>query len=144
MLKKLKKLAQNKIKAEYLTIQVRDIIKTTKWQKQNAWEGFRETFKPLILQFEKLKKEDKTESLFTQNQKLIQSQLAITEGLRANQKAITDSLENINETNERLADMGELPRFEAIDAPEPATQESTEKETPIAKFKAEDLGRNLN
>ena len=39
--------------------------------------------------------------------------------------------------------MGELPRFEAIDTPEPATQESTEKETPIAKFKAEDLVRNL-
>ena len=43
-----KKLARNKIEAEALTKQVRDIIKTTKWQKQDLKEGFKETFKPLI------------------------------------------------------------------------------------------------
>ena len=44
----IKKLARNKIEAEALTKQVRDIIKTTKWQKQDIREGFKETFKPLI------------------------------------------------------------------------------------------------
>ena len=43
-----KKLARNKIEADALTKQVRDVIKTTKWQKQDMREGFKETFKPLI------------------------------------------------------------------------------------------------
>ena len=43
-----KKLARNKIEANALTKQVRDIIKITKWQKEDAREGFKETFKPLI------------------------------------------------------------------------------------------------
>ena len=43
-----KKLARNKIEADALTRQVRDVIKITKWQKQNMREGFKETFKPLI------------------------------------------------------------------------------------------------
>ena len=43
-----KKLARNKIEAEDVTKQVRDIIKTTKWQKQDLKEGFKETFKPVI------------------------------------------------------------------------------------------------
>ena len=78
------------------------------------------------------------ENLSTQNQ------LAITDGLRANQKAITDGLEKINETNERLADMGEVAGFEAIDATEPVPKVTIEKESPnIAKFKAEDIDRNL-
>ena len=81
----------------------------------------------MISQFEKpedsdeksKKEEDKTENRFTQNAKLIKNKLAITEELKANQKSITDGLEKINETNERLADKGELPRFQASDAPEP-------------------------
>ena len=44
-----KKLARNKIEADALTQQVRDVIKITKWQKQNMREGFKETFKPLNL-----------------------------------------------------------------------------------------------
>ena len=48
MLKNTKKLAKNKIEAEALTKQVRDIIKITKWQKQDLKEGFKETFKTLI------------------------------------------------------------------------------------------------
>ena len=43
-----KKFARNKIEADALTQQVRDVIKITKWQKQDAREGFKETFKPLI------------------------------------------------------------------------------------------------
>ena len=43
-----KKLAINKIEADAFTKQVRDVIKITKWQKQDMREGFKETFKPLI------------------------------------------------------------------------------------------------
>ena len=62
----IKKLARNKIEADSLTKQVTDIIKITKWQNHNAREGFRESFPPLISQFEKPKEENKTENLFTQ------------------------------------------------------------------------------
>ena len=44
-----KKFARNKIEADALTQQVRDVIKITKWQKQDMREGFKETFKPLII-----------------------------------------------------------------------------------------------
>lgn len=103
-IEEIRKLAQNKIKAEALTKQVRDRIKTTIWEKQNLREGFRESFKPCIEQFEKpedyddklKKEEDKTKNLFTQNAELIKNQLALTAGLKENQKAITDGLEKIN------------------------------------------------
>ena len=36
-----KKLARNKLEADALTKQVRDVIKITKWQKQDAREGFK-------------------------------------------------------------------------------------------------------
>ena len=52
-----KQLVKNKIEADALTKQVRDAIKITKWQKQDLKEGFNETFKPLISQFEKPKEE---------------------------------------------------------------------------------------
>ena len=51
-----KKLARNKIEADALTKQVRDIIKITKWQKEDAREGFKETFKPLIKSQDTIKK----------------------------------------------------------------------------------------
>ena len=51
-----KKLARNKIEADALTQQVRDVIKITKWQKQDAREGFKETFKPLIKSQDSIKK----------------------------------------------------------------------------------------
>ena len=51
-----KKLARDKIEADALTKQVRDVIKITKWEKQDAWEGFKETFKPLIKSQDSIKK----------------------------------------------------------------------------------------
>ena len=51
-----KKLARNKIEADALTKQVRDIMKITKWQKQNMREGFKETFNPLIESQDSVKK----------------------------------------------------------------------------------------
>ena len=51
-----KKLSRNKIEADALTRQVRDVIKITKWQKQDTREGFKETFKPLIKSQDSIKK----------------------------------------------------------------------------------------
>ena len=106
----MKKYSQNKIEADNLIKQVRQKIKETTWEKQNLREGFTETFKPLISQFEK-PDDPKAQNIFTQNQKMLQNQLALTEGIRANQKAITDGFSQF----ERLADMQELPGITAIE-----------------------------
>ena len=58
-----KKFARNKIETDSLTQQVRDVIKITKWQKQDMREGFKETFKPLI------KSQDDLQKLFVILQK---------------------------------------------------------------------------
>ena len=102
-IEELKKFAKNKIEAEDLTKQVRQRIKETTWAKQNQREGFSESFKPLISQFEK-PEDPKQKNIFTQNQEMLRNQLALTEGLKANQKAITDEFSQF----ERLADMQEL------------------------------------
>ena len=43
-----KKFAKNKIEADALIQQVRDVIKITKWKKQDMREGFIDLFQPLI------------------------------------------------------------------------------------------------
>ena len=96
--------SKNKIEADDLTKQVRRQIKETAWEKQNQREGFSETFKPLISQFEK-PEDPKTKNFFTQNQEMLKNQLTLTEGLKANQKTITKGFKQF----ERLADMRELP-----------------------------------
>ena len=106
----MKKILEKKMEANNLVKQVRMRIKEYTWQKQDQREGFTETFKPLISQFEK-PEDPKTQNLFTQNQEMLRNQLALTEGLRANQKAITDGFSQF----ERLADMQELPGVEAIE-----------------------------
>ena len=103
-----KKLARNKIEADALTRQVRDVIKTTKWQKQDMREGFKETFKPLIKSQDSIKKS------------IDEQQNATIAQLQANQLALTSGLEKINETNLRLAEMRELPALEG-DYEEPTT-----------------------
>ena len=108
-IEEIKNYARNKIEAGELTKQVRRKIKENTWEKQNQREGFTETFKPLISQFEK-PEDPKTKNIFTQNQEMLRNQLALTEGLKANQKAITDGFSQF----ERLADMQELPGVEAI------------------------------
>ena len=55
-IEEVKNFARNKIEADALTKQVRDVIKITKWQKQDAREGFKETFKPLIKSQDSIKK----------------------------------------------------------------------------------------
>ena len=101
------KYSKSKIEADDLAKQVRRRIKETAWEKQNRREGFSETFKPLISQFEK-PEESKKKNIFTQNQEMLRNQLALTEGLRAIQKAITQGFKQF----ERLADMKELPQLE--------------------------------
>ena len=116
-------------------------IKETIWDKQNQREGFSETFKPLISQFEK-PEDPKTKNIFTQNQEMLRNQLALTEGLKANQQAITQGFSQF----ERLADMKELPGVEDIEDEEDKAQAPKEKEdkAPIAKFNVEDFNRYLN
>ena len=104
-IEEIKKIAKNKIEADDLTKQVRRQIKETTWDKQNKREGFSETFKALISQFKK-PEDPKTKNIFTQNQEMLRNQLALTEGLRDNQRAITQGFSQF----ERLADMRELPR----------------------------------
>ena len=101
---------KNKIEADDLAKQVRRRIKETAWEKQNQREGFSETFKPLISQFEK-PEDPQTKNIFTQNQEMLRNQLALTEGLKENQKAITQGFSQF----ERLADMKELPQIEDFD-----------------------------
>ena len=147
-IEELKKLAKNKIEAEDLTKQVRQRIKETTWAKQNMREGFSETFKPLISQFEK-PEDPKQKNIFTQNQEMLRNQLALTEGLKANQKAITDGFSQF----ERLADMKELPGVEDVEdeaqAPLPKEEKAQaplpkEKKAPIAKFNVGDFDQNVN
>ena len=88
-----KKLARNKIEADALTRQVRDVIKITKWQKQDVREGFKETFKPLIKSQDSIKKS------------IDEQQNATIAQLKKNQLALTQGFEQFN----RLADMRELP-----------------------------------
>ena len=148
-IEEIKKYAKNKIEADDLTKQVRRQIKETIWDKQNKREGFSETFKPLISQFEK-PEDPKTKNIFTQNQEMLRNQLALTEGLRDNQRAITQGFSRF----ERLADMRELPGVEAIEDEEDKAQAAIAKEvkdplvkevkTPVTKFDVEYFDRNLN
>ena len=133
-IEEMKKYSQNKIEADNLTEQVRQKIKETIWEKQNLREGFTETFKPLISQFEK-PDDPKAQNIFTQNQKMLQNQLALTEGIRANQKAITDGFNQF----ERLADMKELPQVENENEIDPDLNPVRQKE--ILKY---NLEKNLD
>ena len=129
-IEEVKKYSQNKIEADNLTKQVRQKIKETIWEKQNLREGFTETFKPLISQFEK-PEDPKAQNIFTQNQKMLQNQLALTEGLKENQKAITDGFSQF----ERLVDMQELPQVENKDEIDPDLNPVRQKE--ILKYNLE-------
>ena len=138
-----KKLARNKIEADALTKQVRDIIKITKWQKQNMREGFKETFNPLIESQDSVKKsiDKQQDSLIKQLQA---NQLALTQGRSQNRLAITEGFDKMDEV--KRWELSQLPGFEAIEESkeDDGVLPSTSDEGPkIAKFKAEDLDRYL-
>ena len=110
-----KKIIQNKIQADEAAREVRSQIKTYIHEKQNAREGFTETFKPLIETSEKVK-----ESIDTQQNKLIkqlqENQLALTQGFEGNRKAITSGFDKMDEV--KKWDIDQLPGYEAIEEPE--------------------------
>ena len=87
-----KKFARNKIEADDLLLQVRNVIKTTKWQKQDMREGFKETFKPLIKSQDSIKKSIDEQQNATIAQ-LQANQLALTQGLNQNRMAITEGFD---------------------------------------------------
>ena len=109
-----KKLAKNKIEADALTRQVRDVIKITKWQKQNMREGFKETFKPLIESQDSVKKsiDKQQDSLIKQLQA---NQLALTQGLNQNRLAITEGFDKMDGVKKWY--LAQLPGFEVIEEP---------------------------
>ena len=135
-----KKFAKNKIEAEALTQQVRDVIKTTKWQKQDMREGFKETFKPLIKSQDSIKKSIDEQQNATIAQ-LKANQLALTQGLNQNRLAITEGFDKLDEV--KKWDLAQLPGFEAIEEPKDEEVLPATSEGKIAKFTPEDLDRNL-
>ena len=131
-----KKIIQNKIQADEAAREVRSQIKTYIHEKQNAREGFTETFKPLIVTSEKVK-----ESIDTQQNKLIkqlqENQLALSQGLEGNKLAITSGFDKMDEV--KKWDLDQLPGYEAIEEPEKKDEDEDEDED--EKFKM--LNRDL-
>ena len=105
-----KRIIQDKIQADEAAREVRKHIKSYVHQKQDAREGFTETFKPLIETSEKVK-----ESVDTQQNKLIkqlqENQLALTAGFEGNRKAITSGFDKMDEI--KKWDLQQLPGYEA-------------------------------
>ena len=135
-----KKLARNKIEADTLTQQVRDVIKTTKWQKQDMREGFRETFKPLIKSQDSIKKSIDEQQNATIAQ-LQANQLALTQGLNQNRLAITEGFDKMDEV--KKWDLAQLPGFEESKEDDGVLPSTSDEGPKIAKFTPEDLDRYL-
>ena len=91
-----KKFARDKIEADDLLLQVKNVIKATKWQKQDMREGFKETFKPLIKSQDSIKKSIDEQQNATIAQ-LKANQLALTQGLNQNRMAITEAFDKLDE-----------------------------------------------
>ena len=156
-IEEIKKYTQNKIEADDLIKQVRQRIKETTWEKQNLREGFTETFRPLISQFEEPEyienpegaekpKIPKKKNIFTQNQEMLQNQLALTEGLKANQKAITDGLSKVNRLIEAKDKIDQLENFDnmqelPVNALDYDSQQVTPEENIIHQY---DIEQNFN
>ena len=85
-----KKFAKNKIEADTLTKKVRDVIKITKWEKQDMREGFKETFNPLIESQDSIKKS------------IDEQQNATIEQLKKNQLALTDKEKKLEQITSNL------------------------------------------
>ena len=135
-----KKLARNKIEADALTQQVRDVIKTTKWQKQDMREGFKETFKPLIESQDSVKKSIDEQQNATIAQ-LRANQLALTQGLNQNRMAITEGFDKMDEV--KKWDLAQLPGFEESKEDDGVLPSTSDEGPKIAKFTPEDLDRYL-
>ena len=114
-LEETKKIIENIIEAEALTLNVRSQIKSYIDQKQNVREGFKETFQPLIASQEAVKESiDKEQNAMIKQ--LQHNQLALTEGLNENRLAITSGFDKMDEV--KRWDLDQLPGNEAIEHPE--------------------------
>ena len=115
-IEEVKKIVQNKIQADEAAREVRRQIKTYIHEKQDAREGFTETFKPLIETSEKVK-----ESVDTQQNKLIkqlqENQLALTQGFEGNRLAITSGFDKMDE--DKKMGFEQIPDLEAIEDEQP-------------------------
>ena len=137
-----KKIIQNKIQADEAAREVRSQIKTYIHEKQNAREGFTETFKPLIETSEKVK-----ESVDTQQNKLIkqlqENQLALTQGFEGNRLAITSGFDKMDE--DKKMGFEQIPDLEAIEEPEMEEEEEEEDKEPklIRKISMKDYIKNI-
>ena len=128
-----KKFAKNKIDSDAITKQVRDIIKITKWQKQDAREGFKETFQPLIESQDSIKKsiDDKQNATLAQLQA---NQLALTQGLNENRKALTEGIENLIFDQKLLKEIEEEIEEESEEESGEPSGETSVKKGKISKF----------
>ena len=106
-----KRIIEDKIQADEAIRKIRKQIKTYTHEKQNAREGFTETFKPLIETSEKVK-----ESVDTQQNKLIkqlqENQLALTQGLEGNRLAITSGFDKMELDQPQVLEAIEEPEME--------------------------------
>ena len=127
-----KRIIQDKIQADEAAREVRKNIKSYIHQKQDAREGFTETFKPLIETSEKVK-----ESVDTQQNKLIkqlqENQLALTEGFEGNRKAISSGFDKMDEV--KKWDLEQLPGYEAIEEAEKEETEDTIEKIEILDYR---------
>ena len=130
-----KKIIQNKIQADEAAREVRKHIKSYVHEKQNAREGFTETFKPLIETSEKVK-----ESVDTQQNKLIkqlqENQLALTQGFEDTRLALTSGLDKMDVVNKW--ELSQLPGYEAIEEPEKEPEKELEKDEDEGEDEDED------
>ena len=89
-IEQMKKYFKNKIDSEKLTKKVRDVIKTTDWQKQDMREGFKESFSPLIESQDSIKKS------------IDEQQNTTIEQLKKNQLALTDKENKLEQLTSTL------------------------------------------
>ena len=87
-IEQLKKFMNNKIESDNLSKKVRDKIKEIQWEKQDAREGFTESFKPLIESQEKVseeinkQKKETLDQLKANQEAMNKNQLALTSGIK--------------------------------------------------------------
>ena len=103
-IQEMKNYFKNKNESDKLAKQVRDLIKTSIWEKQDMREGFKESFNPLIQSQESIKK-----SIDEQQNKTL-------EQLRKNQLALTDKENKLDQlTSAMLAIMDKEKFYDAED-----------------------------
>ena len=120
---------KNQNESEKLTQQVRDLIKTSTWQKQDMREGFKETFTPLIQSQESIKK-----SIDEQQNKTL-------EQLKKNQLALTDKENKLGELITAMLSITDGEK--SIDDPGEGSSDDPSKRKPMVYIRPSDFNKNL-